>query len=820
MAIKPKCLTEIADKLGRPLKQSEINGIEERLQRHLMLLARGDVDAFRQMPLSDRLAAAAKSASEEVIAEATRKAQNTARNIVATERGLSQMKELSRGQAQAKGLERMLDQTDSYIKGTARDYFSRMLDTIQAQQPKFFELVENRPALRAFLGEIFGEKTGDDVAAKGAKAWLDTAEAMRVRSNAAGTDTGKLSYGYVPQPHNQAKILKVGAEKWIDDTLPTLDRRRYYNENGSLMDEGQLRTALGSVYETLSTGGLNQLEPGSSGREGALANRRAEHRILHFAGADAYLQYMDAYGKGTVFEALQKHVGEMSRDIGLTETFGPNASGVFRTLNDTAIIADGKQKKTGPFFVSNDERWNALTGYYAQAIDPKWAEIGSGIRNFTSATKLQGNLLSSFADVPTYVLTAHYNNLPIVSTLVSAFRDMFHQDADRLEFANRVGLVSDSIIHDMNRWAGDNIAQGWTAKLANTTQKVSLMNRWTDALKRSFSVAYMGAMGRVSRGTWEAIDATDRGRMEANGIDKETFDVWRKATPEDWRESKMLTPDSIRAIDGVDDFAKNKAISKLLGMIIEESDYAVISPDLDTKARVQSTGQRGTFNGELGRALYLFKSFPMAMVSRHLSRINEMDSNMAKLGYGAALMVGLTGFGALSIQAKELVAGRNPRDMTGKDMNDLSLLAKFWGAAFAQGGGAGVFGDMLYTGVGGNAKGGQPNWTNLAGPVLGTAFDAANATIGNLGQLTAGQKTNFGSEAMRLARSNAPFLNLWYAKSALDHAMFHEWQEQLSPGYLSRMQSQAAKDYNSSYYWQPGFHAPAKPDLSTALGGR
>ena len=35
-------------------------------------------------------------------------------------------------------------------------------------------------------------------------------------------------------------------------------------------------------------------------------------------------------------------------------------------------------------------------------------------------------------------------------------------------------------------------------KLANVTQKISLMNRWTDSLKRSFSVAYMGSLGPCS----------------------------------------------------------------------------------------------------------------------------------------------------------------------------------------------------------------------------------------------------------------------------------------------------------------------------------
>src|SRR6185295_15182540 len=137
-----------------------------------------------------------------------------------------------------------------------------------------------------------------------------------------------------------------------------------------------------------------------------------------------------------------------------------------------------------------------------------------------------------------------------------------------------------------------------------------------------------------------------------------------------------------------------------------------------------------------------------------------------------ALMTSLTLMGALSIELKDLVSGKNPRDAT---------TPKFWGAAFSQGGGLGIFGDILYTGVGGNSRSGQPNWTNLAGPVAGTAADLANVTLGNLGQAAQGKDTKAAAELLRFARSNTPFLNLWYLKSAIDHAGFNELQDSLSP---------------------------------------
>jgi hypothetical protein len=76
-------------------------------------------------------------------------------------------------------------------------------------------------------------------------------------------------------------------------------------------------------------------------------------------------------------------------------------------------------------------------------------------------------------------------------------------------------------------------------------------------------------------------------------------------------------------------------------------------------------------------------------------------------------------------------------------------------------------------------------------------------------------------------RGHLPFVNLWYAKSAIDHAVMHSIQENLSPGYLGRMQQRAQQEFAQQYYWQPNsgdiFHGtmtgPERaPNLAKAVG--
>jgi hypothetical protein len=202
------------------------------------------------------------------------------------------------------------------------------------------------------------------------------------------------------------------------------------------------------------------------------------------------------------------------------------------------------------------------------------------------------------------------------------------------------------------------------------------------------------------------------------------------------------------------------------------------------------------------------------MVSRHMNRISEigaMQGGASATLYAGALASGLTVFGALSLQIKDILAGKDPRDMRS---------GKFWGAAFVQGGGLGIYGDVLYTGVGGNSHNGTPNWIGFAGgPVFGSIIEAADLTLGNIGQAARDQRTNARAEALRFGVNNLPFLRLWYARAAIDHLILHEAQEYVSPGYLSRMQATARKDWGQDYWAPPGRQMPERlPNLGAAVG--
>ncbi|HSX91090.1 MAG TPA: hypothetical protein VLG17_24200, partial [Pseudomonas sp.] len=81
------------------------------------------------------------------------------------------------------------------------------------------------------------------------------------------------------------------------------------------------------------------------------------------------------------------------------------------------------------------------------------------------------------------------------------------------------------------------------------------------------------------------------------------------------------------------------------------------------------------------------------------------------------------------------------------------------------------------------------------------------------------EPADIGANMLRIGYQNTPFIRSWYTKAAFEHAVFHDMQELLSPGYLRRMERRAKKEFNQRFWWEPGETSPSRaPDFSAAFG--
>lgn len=836
--MKPECRQAVADAAGRTFSDAEYRDMESRISRHLQQNARNRKPGDPILSPQERLVEAARTASEEFLAEAVKKRQRVALQIIATTRN---EKHLAQFDNKFDGLARLIAfhadakggglSVETAAKAIERDALRQMLGTLEASNPRVFGMFENPQGIRAIVRELFGEDSGVPEAKQGAAEFAKVTEALRDRFNRNGGDVGKLEDWALPHHHSQAAVAKAGRAKWVADVLPLLKRDRYLNDDGSRMTDAQLTEFLGHAWHSIATGGVNKLTPGRASGNGMRANRGNESRQVHFKDADSYLRYQGDYGERGLYEIMVGHIAGVSKDIALVETFGPNPDAAFRLFRDRALqdqtLADparaGKFRKQT---INVENLYNEVSGKTIPVASQRLADTFDTLRNWLVTSRLGSAIISAFSDEATMHLTARLNNLPAMKMLANELSAL--NPANRMEerLALRAGLAMNTLISSLNRFGNEGLGAAWSSKLANLTMRASGLNALTDARRRAFGVTYMHALGQLTKDvdSLARLDKHDHRILLSKGITDTDWAVWKLAELEDWGggNDTMLTPESIYRIPdeqltdlGNPTQVRQEAATRLLGTILEETDVAVIEPGAKERAMMLSHLQRGTWKGELTRSLFLFKSFPLAMIARHWDRGMSLPNAGGKAGYLATLLASTTVLGMASLQINELLSGRDPRDM-----NPLHIFGggsgRNWIAAMLKGGALGLYGDFVFSEA---SQHGQSPLAAMLGPVAGLAESALDLTQGNLVQLSQGKPTNFGAELVKFGKSNTPLANLWYTKAALDHLVFQQMQEYFSPGYLENMKKRARKEFNQEFWWEPGEVAPDRaPDLEAAVG--
>lgn len=837
------CIKQVQAAAGdRKLSESKIQAIDDAISGKMRELARRDPQGWQAKTKDQRITEAAQAAMDDITAAAQRKemlAGMQAVKVAETQSRIAEMKKASAMKVtQSQALVRDIQNSQNYVAAVHDDAVSGLGDMLDAAGSKdgtgvlrnlgmrIFNL--DNPAMTAdVVREVFKNadgSTGNRVAQAGARAWLDTIEKMRVRFNAAGGDVGRLDYGYIGQAHDAVKIQNVTPEQWADKVLPLVDRQRYLNEDGSMMNNDQVRKVLVAAHATIASDGANKVEPGQFKGTGARANSGSEHRVLHFKDGDAWMEYMKDFGEGSLYDSMMGHIGSMARNIGLVERYGPNPEQTFRVQSDIAQRADGVGTKQNRSFGNTPEAyWNILSGKTSSPENAFIAQAGQDVRNLQTAAKLGGAVITSLTDVGTIAATLHYDRLPYFDMLKNLGRNL---DKDHRQFLQAHGVIAESLTGTMNRWTGDHMTNGLTGRVANSVMKLSFMNAWTDGLRSAFSATMMQGFARKVGKEWSKLDEWDRFLMTRKGITEEDWNIISKAEPTERDGVKYLTRDSILATgDGA-----QVAATKWLAFVSDEAQFAIINPDMATRAIATGGGMpAGTLRGEAMRSFMQFKSFPTAMITRHWGRLFDTPQGMegAPAGFGAktergaainrmAVMAGLNVslmmLGAIVLQEKAILAGKDPYDMTEP---------KFWAKALGQGGGLGYVGDFI-TKDPTEQRG--SNFEQAGGVVLGPAGGAVAGLAGdlvltNMWEAAKGKDTHAAAEALRWTNSQLPYTGLWQVRGMWDHWFMHNAQEAVNPGYLARMRARSMKDWNQDYFWTPGESMPDRaPDFSK-MGG-
>lgn len=848
--LKPECERQVSAVLGRPITESESQDLVASVKNYYLQNRQAHPNMSRDQVVSE----AAKQYAQRIQQDAARKAFNAKRQALAIYQNRLTYKTMrTNGDSANQAARGILNRVDKYKVGVEQEAKSRLVDFLEKTSPTFLGLCENKKLITDLVHEIAGDDTGNPVAKSAAKAWIDTVESLRERFNAAGGDIGKLEDWLFPQTHDRYKITNAARrlaggelkqagltikdtvthkkynpnqnrDAWIDFVWDKLDRSKYLDDDLKPLSDDAMRALLSDVFETIRTNGANKENVGkvTAGRGKSKANTRQEHRTLMFKDAQARLDYNEVFGSNpSVMDTMMEHIGSMSRDIALMEMMGPSPTNTYNTLKRMAQIdTDQQTSSTGKIRSADnsllDAMWANLTGT-ANVVESGFiASIGQGARNLQVAGKLGSAFITSFTDVATYFHTARVNRMPFARSAMLLVKSLNPADKSDKRFAARAGIIGDELNSAASRFVEGNLGNGVTGKLADLTMRLSLLSQWTDAVRRAQSLNTMATFAEATKHNWNDIDGWMRYRLEEFGVSEDVWKALQKCKPEELNGSHFLTINSIKNAASkngdIDGLNVNKLVSTYLSFVMDDSFMASLQPDLMTRSITNWGKSRGTVAGEFIRSIFLFKSFPIAMFTRHLQRSrslyryklqsNGMSSAVwSRIGYYSTLIASTTLVAWVANMFKDII--------NGSDVKDPLTFDAIFKRALTSGGGMGFIGDILVSGMD-DYKYGHPALMNMAGPVLSTAMDAY--TIFDKYK----DNKDIGANVLRIVKGNLPVVNLWYTKQLLNHAVFNQIQEMMNPGYHRRIEQKIRKNQGVGYWWKPTDMLPYRmPEIGT-----
>lgn len=718
------------------------------------------------------------------------------------------------------------DQAFTRAKSLEHMAFIKMGKAVETFRSKMGGFKQDTAGFLDVVREMAGKNTGNDVAKSAAEAMRGSMDWLHELYTTSGGIMGKLEDWVAPHVHT-AELLKRGGKsqeaaltrdqafaKWRDYLFPRLDRERMIDYDTALpMDDATLLKQMREDFDGIVTRGLDDIakrakEGGQMfGRGGGPAKRRMESRFYHFKDVESFIEYNREFGLGDdgLFSAYMGHVSKMARDTALLQVLTPKPDAVMRNLELEMAGSSAQVRK----FV--DDAYKVLTGKVDQRGDlPTWYKFMNNWLHLKRSAYLTGAPISALSDSFFGGYTAKMNGLDATNVLKNYYKLLNPASMEDREVA-RVAFHAASAANGASLAGArftDDLGQGGVFPfLSNATNRLSGLATMTDAMKQAFHMEAAGFFSRLQdAGTkWGDLDKVFRTSLEKAGLKEGDYDkiMASKKFIEGQTGAKYIRPEDVAESD-------LEAGIKLGDWITAMSEFAVNEPGLATRALTTGGLEHGDAWRLFRSNMFFAKSFGVSVMINHtLPMIRELGQG--RWQRMAATVVGGSIMGALALQARQVVFGKDPRDMTDP---------KFWIASLLQSGGLGLFGDFLFADT---SRTNNSFAEQIAGPIPSTMWNIAKA--GDLYSL--GTEVNLDSVAsdlFRIANKEAPVVHMWYTRMIVERMLLDQVEKALDPSYSDRMRKiehRMKKQTGQGFWWTPGEATPERaPDLSTAIGGR
>lgn len=709
------------------------------------------------------------------------------------------------------------------------------------------------------------EPTGDEGAFHAAQVFAKALDEVRQGQNAQGAWISKLE-GYIArQSHDRLKVAggfwrelaeigrrapaeklaaldwkaaRLGAAKrafreWRDFIRPKLDPKTFEGltdrdfegedphladahglaERGVIDDPGSLEERmLYRVWSDIVTGRREQLSGADDTSEFRAPPSKAaavsRERVLHFKDPDAWVDYNNRFGTGSLYRSVMMQLERGSRNTALMARWGPNPEAAFE--NEIARL-ETTAKGRGDVDAANalhgwkvKASFEAINGRLEVPESLRMAMVVRSLRSWEAITKLGSIVLSKATDLPMTGHTFARAGAGFLSGYEAAFKGLAHmQGEEGKRAADLLDVGARSFAGHLSGQfnAADGLA-GWNAWAARIMYRINLFEFVNEGVRRGSAEVFSRFLGQEAEHDWTGLQQGTRETFERFGISEADWETVRHGlTP----ASDGRTYFTLDHLEGrvPDEAARRELAMRFRTMIHDTIDNTTSEPRMRERIGLIGSGglRAGTIWGEFARSFGQFRGFLQTILGRHLAPATQGYAGYAPAALMAHFIVASALAGWFSMNAKLISRGEAPRSFVGADAAET---AKIWGAAMAQGGGLGIYGDYLFGEQ--NRNGLEFTLSSVGGPAIGDMEQILQvirqATHGGAISPTTG-KSQIPGELVRIGSHNIPLINLWYTRLALDYFVLWRMQEAVSPGYLRRYEDRVKNQQGSDFILNP-----------------
>lgn len=774
-------------------------------------------DVFDRMSLET--VEAAKRNAKMISVQAETMARAKAAATVDTSAFLMDGKKGSRGTALARAVVAAIEHdarfgSRNYIATRAAlrgQLYAVFNDVLEKVGKGVFGTQKGKAHLPNIIREVFGQDTADQTAKEFAQAWLKVSDLGVDLFNNAGGSMRRLTR-YLPQMQNPVKLVKAGEGKWVSDHLKdgVLDWANMRWPDGTIIAKADREGILREAYKTLSTDGATKIDPTKfRGRGRAVGNQLGQHRFLHYKTPEAWLSIHEQYGDGNVFEVFTRHIEDMAHRIALVDVFGPNPEAAAQNMKAVAKKAaanlSAKDAADADAVLKNkfDPMFEAITRQNPMDPHSGLGALTTGTSELLVAAQLGS---ASFLAIPgDFMQTAAVRALNGMG-LFDGMRYYFGALATDSKFARQIstqsGFVMDEVVeatYATTRFTGlATQAPAVTRRISDVVMRASLLAGHTRSARWASQAEFMGLLARSRSTAYSELPF--KPILQRYRITEQEWDLLRtRVSPHSPKQGvEFLRPIDILKSDMAN---KQAAYQKWQSMIYDASREMVPDSTIEASVMLRGTSRPDTLVGAILHSFSMYKNFPVSFMMIY-GRLGATAPGLkGKLVFYAGLGAAMTMVGALGTQMREISKGREPLPM-----DNLAFLGK----SFLSGGAMSIWGDFLFTGVNEYGRGPQDV---VGGPLVGLLGDTTDLLLGDVfkwadtvGSLDSTEfKSSTGAKAVEWAKRYVPGTSIWWARLALERAVFDRLSEIADPdAYKKRrrnMQRQEREFGNG--YWAP-----------------